>query len=153
MRPFNTYGPRQSARAVIPSVISQALSRDTVELGSLHPTRDFTYVEDTVAGIMLCGTIEGIEGEVINLGSGVEVAINEVVERVSALLERELPVRQTDERTRPPDSEVERLLADASKAKELLGWQVSVSLDDGLRRTIDWLREWLPVYKPSLYNV
>jgi nucleoside-diphosphate-sugar epimerase len=153
VRPFNTFGPRQSARAVIPTIISQALSRDSVELGSLHTTRDFTYVDDTVAGIMRCGEVDGIDGEVINLGTGVEVTVGEVAERVFALLERELPLRQADERLRPPDSEVERLLADAGKAKELLGWEASVSLEEGLRRTIEWLKEWLPTYKPSLYNV
>jgi NAD dependent epimerase/dehydratase len=153
VRPFNTYGPRQSARAVIPTIISQALARDEIEVGSLDPTRDFTYVEDTVAGIMRCGQVDGIEGEVINLGTGTEVSVREVTERILALVGRELPVRQSDERRRPPDSEVERLLADTAKAKELLDWEAEVSLEEGLRRTIDWLREWLPAYKPSLYNV
>jgi NAD dependent epimerase/dehydratase len=153
VRPFNTFGPRQSARAVIPTIVTQALSRETIELGATDTTRDFLYVEDNVAGIMRCGTAEGIEGEVINLGTGVEVSIAEVVQRVLGLLERELPVAFDDNRVRPPDSEVERLVADITKAKALLGWQPAVDLDEGLRRTIDWLTGSLGEYKPTIYNV
>jgi NAD dependent epimerase/dehydratase len=142
VRPFNTFGPRQSARAVIPTIVTQALSRETIELGATDTTRDFLYVEDNVAGIMRCGTAEGIEG-----------AIAEVVQRVLGLLERELPVAFDDNRVRPPDSEVERLVADITKAKALLGWQPAVDLDEGLRRTIDWLTGSLGEYKPTIYNV
>jgi dTDP-glucose 4,6-dehydratase len=152
-RPFNTYGPRQSARAVIPTIITQALSRDTIELGAVDTTRDFLYVEDTVSGIMRCGLAEGIEGEVINLGTGIEVSIASVVERVLRLLGRDVPIGQDEKRLRPPDSEVERLVADTSKAKALLGWEPEVDLDHGLQRTIDWLAGSLGEYKPSIYNV
>jgi dTDP-glucose 4,6-dehydratase len=153
VRPFNTYGPRQSARAVIPTIITQALSRETIELGATDPTRDFLYVGDTVAGIMRAGSTDEIEGEVINLGTGVEVSIAEVVQRVLRLLQRDVSVSFDDDRLRPPDSEVERLVADVAKAKELLGWAPETDLDQGLQRTIDWLTGSLSEYKPAIYNV
>jgi NAD dependent epimerase/dehydratase len=153
VRPFNTFGPRQSARAVIPTIISQALERETVELGSTHPTRDFLFVEDTVAGIERCSAADNVEGEVINLGTGVEISVGEVAERVVRAIGRDLPIVASSERVRPPDSEVERLLADTSKAQRLLGWRSTVDFDDGLRRTIDWLRESVHRYNSSLYNV
>jgi NAD dependent epimerase/dehydratase len=152
-RPFNTFGPRQSARAVIPTIITQALTREVIQLGAISPTRDFLYVEDTVQGILRCGEADGVEGEVINLGSGQEIAIGEIAERVLRALARELPVELDEQRLRPPESEVERLLADTSKASELLGWEPAVSFDEGLRRTIDWLTGSLDAYKASLYNV
>jgi NAD dependent epimerase/dehydratase len=153
VRPFNTYGPRQSARAVIPTIVTQALSREAIELGATDTTRDFLYVGDTVAGMMRCGSADGVEGEVINLGTGVEVSIAEVVQRVLRLLQRELPVIFDDDRLRPPDSEVERLVADVTKAKALLGWTPETDLDEGLQRTIDWLTGSLGEYKPTIYNV
>jgi NAD dependent epimerase/dehydratase len=151
-RPFNTFGPRQSTRAVIPTIIAQALARPSIELGSLAPTRDFLYVRDTVAGIMRCAEAPGVEGEVINLGSGRELSIGQVVEKVLALLEIELPVVQADERLRPEGSEVERLLADVGKARRLLGWEPSVAFDDGLAETVEWFRRFLGSYKPAVYS-
>jgi NAD dependent epimerase/dehydratase len=152
-RPFNTYGPRQSARAVIPTIVTQALSRDVVELGATSPTRDFLYVEDTARGLVRCAEADGVEGEVINLGTGAEVSIREVAERVMRLLGRDLSVTLDEDRLRPQDSEVERLVAETTKAKKLLGWEPSVELDDGLQRTIDWLTRSLDAYKTSIYNV
>jgi len=152
-RPFNTFGPRQSARAVIPTIVSQALSRDVVQLGATSPTRDFLYVEDTVAGMLRCATAEGIEGEVINLGTGVEASIAEVADRILRVLGREVSLAVDEERLRPPDSEVERLVADTAKAERLLGWQPEVDLDEGLRRTIEWMKGSLDSYKASIYNV
>ena len=152
-RPFNTYGPRQSARAVIPTIVTQALTRDVVELGATAPTRDFLYVEDTAAGMAACAAAEGVEGEVINLGTGTEVSIGELAERVLRQLGRDVSVSVDESRLRPKDSEVERLVADTSKAKRLLGWEPTVDLDEGLRRTIEWLQGSLEAYKPSLYNV
>jgi NAD dependent epimerase/dehydratase len=152
-RPFNTYGPRQSARAVIPTIVTQALARDVIELGATSPTRDFLYVEDTVAGIARCGESEGVDGEVINLGTGTEASIAEVAARVLRMLDREVPIELDEQRLRPPDSEVERLLADTTKAKQLLGWEPSIDLDEGLRRTIEWLTRSLDAYKASSYNV
>src|SRR5206468_2170092 len=153
VRPFNTFGPRQSARAVIPTIITQALTRDSVELGAMHPTRDFVFVQDTAEAMMRCGEVQQIEGEVINVGTGAEVSIGEVVERVFRLLGRDVPVTVSHDRLRPEDSEVERLLADTSKARTLLGWEPRVDLEEGLLRTIEWFRGSLDAYKPSLYNV
>jgi NAD dependent epimerase/dehydratase len=152
-RPFNTFGPRQSARAVIPTLITQALSREKVELGSTHPTRDFLYVEDLIRGLARCAEAENIEGEVVNLGSGVEISIGDLAKLVSQLVGRDLPIALSPTRTRPPASEVERLLADRSKAERLLGWAPKVPFENGLQRTIDWFARSLDDYKPSLYNV
>jgi NAD dependent epimerase/dehydratase len=153
LRPFNTYGPRQSARAVIPTIIAQALSREEITLGAMSPTRDFLYVADTVQGLLRCAIAEGIEGETINLGTGVEVSIGDLAQRVLRLLGVEVPIALDEGRLRPPNSEVERLVADVSKAKRLLDWQPEVSLDEGLRRTIEWFRGSLSSYKTSVYNV
>lgn len=152
-RPFNTYGPRQSARAVIPTIVTQALAREVVELGATAPTRDFLYVEDTAAGLVACAEAESVEGEVINLGTGTEISIGELAARVLRHLDREVPLSLDQDRLRPADSEVERLVADVSKAKRLLGWEPTVDLDEGLRRTVDWLSQSLDAYKPSLYSV
>ena len=153
VRPFNTFGPRQSARAVIPTIISQALSRGVIALGATHTTRDFLYVADTAAGMMACAATAGTEGEVINLGTGVEVSIGDIAARVLRLVDREVPISLDEERLRPPDSEVERLIADTTKARRLLGWEPAIVLDEGLRRTIDWMTGSLGAYKPSIYNV
>jgi len=152
-RPFNTFGPRQSARAVIPTIVTQALSRGEIELGSLAPTRDFLYVEDTVSGLLGCGLTPGIEGEVINLGTGVEHSVGEVVSEVLRLLGCDVPVRTTDERLRPRLSEVERLVADATKARLLLDWESGVEFGEGLRRTVEWLTRSLDHYRPAVYAV
>ena len=152
-RPFNTFGPRQSARAVIPTIVTQALTRDAIELGATEPTRDFLYVADTVGGIVRCAEAAGIDGEVINLGTGVEVSIGELADRVRHLAEREVPVVLDEARLRPPDSEVERLVADTTKARTLLSWEPAVDLDAGLRATIDWIDDSLGLYKASTYNI
>ena len=153
VRPFNTFGPRQSARAVIPSLITQALDSEQVEIGSTHPTRDFLYVGDAVRGMARCGEADGVEGEVLNLGSGVEISIGDLAELVFRLVGREGSTTFSSDRTRPPASEVERLLADTSKAKRFLDWAPEVEFEEGLRRTIEWFRGFRDVYKPSLYNV
>jgi dTDP-glucose 4,6-dehydratase len=152
-RPFNTYGPRQSARAVIPTIATQALARDVVELGATSPTRDFLYVEDTAAGIVACSEADGVDGEVVNLGTGSEISIGELAERILHLTGSEVSVSLDEERLRPADSEVERLVADVTKARRLLDWQPRIDLDEGLRQTIEWLSRSLEAYKPSLYNV
>jgi NAD dependent epimerase/dehydratase len=152
-RPFNTFGPRQSARAVIPTIVSQALSLDQIELGATYPMRDFLYVQDTVSGLMSCARTEHIEGEVINLGSGSEVSIGELVELICRLVGREVPIIQSSARLRPPGSEVERLIADNEKASRLLDWRPEVSFEDGLRQTIEWMTGTLEEYRPSIYNL
>jgi nucleoside-diphosphate-sugar epimerase len=151
-RPFNTFGPRQSARAVIPTIITQAYTRTQIELGSTSPLRDFLYVQDTVAGLMRCADTPGIEGEVINLGSGREISIGEVAELVLTKLGRELPIVQTEQRLRPEGSEVERLLADNGKAERLLGWRPGVTFPEGLGQTVEWFRDFLKSYKPAIYS-
>ena len=152
-RPFNTFGPRQTARAIIPTIFTQALSCERLELGSLTPTRDFLYVEDTVHGMMRCAERAQIEGEVFNLGTGHEISVEEVAECILSLLGLEKPVDESATRRRPPNSEVERLVADRSKAERLLDWRPIVDFDEGLRRTLEWMRGSQARYKPSIYNV
>jgi NAD dependent epimerase/dehydratase len=152
-RPFNTFGPRQSARAIIPTIVTQALTRDRIELGATSPTRDFLYVDDAVRGFMHCAERPGVEGDVFNLGTGQEISVGDIAERILAVLGLELPIVEVEARLRPPNSEVERLVADHSKAEKLLGWRPLVEFDQGLRRTIDWMRDALDRYKPSIYNV
>jgi NAD dependent epimerase/dehydratase len=139
VRPFNAYGPRQSGRAVIPSIIVQALRSDRIRLGNLSPTRDFTYVGDLVDGFARAGNAEGLVGDVINLGNGREISIQDLVQIIVELVGRELPVEAEESRVRPDDSEVFRLIADNTRAGETLGWQPAVSFREGLRRTIDWI--------------
>jgi len=153
VRPFNTYGPRQSARAVIPTIITQALSREVIELGATDPTRDFLFVEDTARGMIRSAEAHGVEGEVINLGTGTEISIGELGQRVLRQLGKEVPVELDETRLRPQDSEVERLVADTTKAKRLLTWEPEIDLDEGLRRTTEWLTGSLGAYKASIYNV
>jgi NAD dependent epimerase/dehydratase len=152
-RPFNTFGPRQSARAVIPTVITQALARDVIELGETTTTRDFLYVEDTAAGITRCSEVGGIEGETFNLGTGDELSVDEVAIRVCELVGVEVPIVADEHRLRPAASEVMRLVADASKAKTRLGWDPATTFEDGLRQTISWMERFLSLYKPAIYNV
>ncbi|MDY6987477.1 MAG: SDR family NAD(P)-dependent oxidoreductase [Thermodesulfobacteriota bacterium] len=139
-RPFNTYGPWQSARAVIPTIILQALHGDRVMLGSLNPTRDLTFVEDTVSGLIEVAKSERSIGEVVNIGSGNEVSIGGLAHSISSMMGQEIQILKDERRVRPDKSEVERLVCDNSKAKKLLGWEPRVSLEEGLRRTIDWFR-------------
>ena len=139
LRPFNTYGPFQSARAVIPTIISQALAGGPVRLGSLHPRRDLTFVTDTAAGFIAAAVAPNAPGRTIQLGTGEDHTIGELVEIVSDLLGRELDVRTDEQRLRPKGSEVELLLSEPALAKELLGWEPTVGLRDGLRATIEWI--------------
>ena len=145
LRPFNTYGPRQSARAVIPTIITQILKgKKEISLGSTRPTRDLNYVEDTVDGFIKALVAPKIEGEVINIGSGFEISIGNLAHMIAELMGTKILVKESSERVRPADSEVERLLADNQKAKELLKWSPKNSGDAGLRRglaqTIEWFR-------------
>jgi NAD dependent epimerase/dehydratase len=153
VRPFNTYGPRQSARAVIPTIISQALSQEVIRLGNLEARRDLTYVADTVAGFLKAGEAQGVEGETFNLGSGQEVSIGELAGEILAQVGRPVRIEVDPARLRPEKSEVQRLLSDNQRARERLGWQPQVSLEEGLRRTIAWMREHLALYEPGRYQV
>ena len=153
IRPFNTYGPRQSARAVIPTIITQALSKNEVRLGATHPTRDFNYMEDTVEGFIKVAESPKSVGEVINIGSGQEISIGDLADKIVSLIDRDVEIVSDTARFRPEKSEVNRLLADNSKAKELLQWEPKISLDEGLKRTIEWISEHINIYKVDIYNV
>jgi NAD dependent epimerase/dehydratase len=153
VRPFNTYGPRQSARAVIPTIITQALSGSDVKLGSTDTVRDLTYVEDTAAGFLAAARAKNVDGEVINLGTGEAVSIADLLERVSKVLGKPLRLVQDPERIRPAASEVGRLISDNTKANQLLGWTPRIKIDEGLSRTIEAIAGMLEAYKPDRYNV
>jgi dTDP-glucose 4,6-dehydratase len=153
VRPFNAYGPRQSARAVIPTIISQAVSGADLKLGTLDTTRDFTFVEDTAAAFVQIGGADNAIGEVINAGSGSEVTIRDVVHMVGDITGRDLGVETDEQRLRPEKSEVSRLLSDSTKAKRLAGWEPQVPLEDGLRKTVDWIRDHIDLYRPKEYAV
>jgi NAD dependent epimerase/dehydratase len=151
VRPFNTYGPRQSARAVIPAIISQALTRDVVKLGNLETRRDFTYVDDTVRGFVQAGEAEGVEGQVINLGTGEEVSIGELARLIIEMVRKPVRVEVDEQRLRPERSEVMRLVSDNSLARELFGWQPEVKLEEGLARTIKWVEKHIKLFEPDRY--
>ena len=153
VRPFNTFGPRQSARAVIPSIITQCVSGQVVRLGNLHPTRDLNYVANTVEGFLLAALHPGAVGHTINLGSGQEMSIGDLAQLIARLTGRPLSVETAAERLRPQASEVERLLADNTLAQNLLGWTPGVDLETGLRHTIDWIQAHLERYRPDVYVV
>lgn len=147
IRPFNTYGPRQSARAVIPTIITQALSRQEIRLGSLHPTRDLNYVADIVRAFIHISESPGAVGNVINIGSGKEISIGDLVKKIGSLMKKEIKVDQESRRKRPDKSEVERLLCDNRKAYKVLGWKPGIDLDEGLGITIQWIKENIARFK------
>jgi dTDP-glucose 4,6-dehydratase len=151
VRPFNTFGPRQSARAVIPAIIAQCLRGSVVRLGSLHPTRDLNYVADTVEGFLRAATAPQAVGGTFNLGSGQEISIGDLARRIAGLMGRKIEIQTDESRVRPKASEVERLLADSRLAREILGWRSGVTLDEGLRQTIAWVEENADRYRPELY--
>jgi dTDP-glucose 4,6-dehydratase len=153
LRPFNTYGPRQSARAVIPTIITQALTRDEVHLGNLDARRDLTYVSDTVDGFLQVGTAVKVEGQTLNLGTGSEVTVRELADEIIAMIGRPVAVRVDESRLRPEKSEVYRLISDNSLARELLGWEPKVQLREGLFRTIEWIEQNLNFYTPDRYQI
>ena len=153
VRPFNAYGPRQSARAVIPAIIAQAIAGGPLRLGTLDTTRDFTFVADTARGFAAVGAADAAIGEVVNLGSGTEVSIRDVVRKVGEIAGVEFQVEGDEQRLRPAASEVSRLLSDSSKAERLAGWRAGTSLDEGLRRTMEWVGEHIDLYRPREYAV
>ncbi len=158
LRPFNTYGPRQSARAVIPTIISQiAAGNSVIKLGSLDPTRDFTFVKDTARAFVAVGTAEAalVEGKTLNAGSGHDISIGDLVLRIANIMGEEIEVVADSPRQRPADSEVMRLLADSSAMTRATGWSPSITLDQGLAMTCEWLSDPdnLAGYKTAIYNV
>ncbi|MFW9920454.1 MAG: GDP-mannose 4,6-dehydratase [Candidatus Thorarchaeota archaeon] len=145
IRPFNTYGPRQSVRAVIPTIISQALFNDVIFLGDVRPTRDFNYVGDTVSGMIAAATKgKSVFGEVINLGTGIEITIEEIANQIIKATGSPAKIVFNATKVRPSKSEVFRLCADASKARKLLGWESKIGIDEGIERTIEWFKELPP---------
>ncbi|MEZ4410408.1 MAG: SDR family NAD(P)-dependent oxidoreductase [Polyangiales bacterium] len=151
VRPFNTYGPRQSARAVLPTIVTQALARGSIKLGSLTPTRDLNFVADTARGFVLAAEVDDALGRTLNLATGKEVSIGDLAARVLRALGKDLPVESDDRRVRPAQSEVERLCGDASLARAVLGWAPTVSLDEGVARVIDYVRANPGRYRPDEY--
>ena len=153
VRPFNTFGPRQSARAVIPTIITQCLKQGEVHLGSLTPTRDMNFVANTVDGFVLAAQSPEVVGRTVNLGSGREISIGDLAALIARLTGIDFEVESEADRLRPEKSEVNRLLADHSLATELMGWTPRVSLEEGLEKTIAWIRDNLDRYRPNEYTV
>jgi NAD dependent epimerase/dehydratase len=156
VRPFNAYGPRQSARAIIPTIVTQLLagSRE-IRLGALSPTRDLTFVTDTVAGYLAIAACDAAIGREVNIASGREISIGDLAAAIIEIVEPSARVVSDDQRLRPHTSEVERLLGDATLARGLTGWEPKVSLPEGLERTVEWFRDPsnLSRYKSDIYNV
>ena len=154
IRPFNTFGPRQSARAVIPTVISQILAgKSEIRLGSLTPTRDFNYVKDTVEAFIKVAESDKTVGEVINAGSNFEISIGDIVKKIIDITGKNVKIICDEERIRPEKSEVNRLLADNTKIKELTEWKQQYSLEDGLKETVEWIKNNMNYFKTDIYNV
>ncbi len=153
VRPFNVYGPRQSLRAVIPSIIAQILTKDEIVIGNLKPTRDFTYVQDTAQAVIDIAESNKTEKQTINVGSNFEISIGEIVEKITALIGKKVQVVQDKKHFRPKNSEVERLWADNTTARDILNWKPAISLEEGLGRTIDWIENHLDIYTNKEYVI
>lgn len=153
VRPFNTFGPRQSARAVIPTIITQCLTKKVIQLGSLHPTRDLNYVCNTVDGFVRAAEAEAALGKTINLGSNRKISIGELAKLIATLANRTIAIEEDPKRIRPSKSEVGCLLADNTLARTVLGWTPKVSLEEGLKITIEWIQGNLDRYQPDEYSV
>jgi NAD dependent epimerase/dehydratase len=153
VRPFNTFGPRQSARAVIPTILSQILTKGEVKLGSLTPTRDLNFVDNTVDGYIAAGLNPSAIGQTISFGSGCEISIADLAALIAKIVDKDVPIVEDQQRLRPSKSEVERLLADNSLAATLLSWTPEVDLEEGLHRTIDWFRTNTHLYQADKYNI
>jgi len=153
VRPFNTYGPRQSQRAIIPTIMTQALKGSTLKLGNLDPVRDLTFVTDTAHGFLAAARSERVKGETVNLGVGSGVSIGELVNRIGKLVGRTLDVQQENERVRREGSEVQRLISNNNKAQSLMDWTPKVDLDAGLAATLEHIRKFPDDYQPRGYVV
>jgi dTDP-glucose 4,6-dehydratase len=153
VRPFNTYGPRQSLRAIIPTIIAQALQHDEIRLGALHPTRDFNYVTDTVRGVLLAAASDPAVGEIINLGTGMETSIQALCDMVLAMVGREIRIVRETKRVRPGLSELDRLVCDYTKARQLLEWHPRVSLHEGLQQTSVWVKQHTNFHEVAKYVI
>ncbi len=154
IRPFNTYGPRQSARAIIPTIITQILRGDKkIKLGALTPTRDLTFVEDTVDGFIAAGESGSVAGEVINLGNNSEISVADLAHLIARMMDAKIIIEEDTKRKRPLKSEVNRLVADNAKAKKILKWSPQYDLESGLKKTIAWIKKNQGLYKSDIYNI
>lgn len=153
IRPFNTFGPRQSLRAIVPTIVAQALRGDKIALGSLEPVRDLNYVDNTVDGFLLCATIPGIEGELFNIGRGEGLSVGQLLQQVGRTVGRPLEAIVDERRFRPDASEVMRLVCNPSKAATRLGYRAQVGLVEGLERTVEFIRQNVHLYADSRYIV
>jgi NAD dependent epimerase/dehydratase len=154
VRPFNTFGPRQSARAFIPTAVTQALTSDRIAMGALDPVRDLTFVQDTAEGFLAVGLCDQVLGQVVNLGVGTGHTIGAVVETILKILGKAgMPIEQDAVRIRPPKSEVQRLISDNRVARQVCGWRPQYSLEQGLGETIEWIRRHPERYRPEIYAV
>lgn len=154
VRPFNTYGPRQSARAVIPTVIGQILEgKKRISLGNLAPTRDLTFVGDTVSGFIAAASSDRVVGETLNLGTGAEISIGDLAALIAEIMGSEVEIVEDPQRVRPASSEVERLLSNPGRMNGLTGWEARISLREGLEKTIRWMDGRMNLYKNDLYNI
>ena len=160
LRPFNTYGPRQSCRAVIPTIIGQiAIGKREISLGALKPTRDFSFVTDTVNGFIQAMNCDELVGNIVNIGSNFEISIGGLAATIAEIMSVEITIKHEDERTRPDNSEVERLIANTEKSQKIMGWQPSYGGMDGLRRGLAETAKWfqnpnnLKLYKTNIYNI
>jgi len=153
LRPFNTFGPRQSARAIVATIITQCMKGSSVRLGHLYPTRDFNYVSNTVDAFLLAGTSGKAVGQTINSGFGKEISIGDLAILIGQIMGKEVKVTEETQRERPTDSEVERLMANNSLARELLQWEPRISLEEGLRHTISWFKENQDHYRTEEYAI
>jgi NAD dependent epimerase/dehydratase len=153
VRPFNTFGPRQSTRAVIPTIISQALNAERIKLGSLDPIRDMLYVKDTARGFLMAGAYESSIGQVINLGTGIGVTIGELAQMIQEIVGTTKEILEDNQRIRPEKSEVFKLLCDNRKAYDLIDWTPKFDLKSGLAETVDWFKENIQQYDSSRYSI
>jgi nucleoside-diphosphate-sugar epimerase len=154
VRPFNTYGPRQSARAIIPTIITQILSGQTaLKLGNLSPTRDLTFVKDTITGFVEIAKSDKLFGEITNIGMNYEISIGDLAKLIAELIKVEIKIVADEQRVRPPGSEVERLCCDNSKLLKYTNWKPKYNLRKGLSETIEWLGKNIHCYKPDIYNI
>ena len=154
IRPFNTYGPRQSARAIIPTVISQILSGNKqLKLGNLTPTRDLTFVKDTAKGFYEITMAEGLYGEITNIGMNEEISIGDLTKLIAKLIGADVEIISECQRIRPEKSEVERLMCNNQKIIKNTNWRPDYTLEKGLLETIDWIKNNLSYFKPNIYNV
>jgi len=153
VRPFNTFGPRQSARAIIPAIITQCLKGEDLRLGNLYPTRDLNYVSNIVEGFALAASVPEAIGQTINLGSGREISIGDLAKLIARLIGRSVSIECEEERVRPEKSEVERLVADSTLARKLLNWKPTVDLEEGLKRTLEWMRQHIDRYRQNEYSL